>query len=163
MWCSITVSKYIVSWLKIYMFVVVNFDALAQASDLKGDKVVFLCWMQDSNPGLWNQISSRLNAGSQIAFHGIRILHSRELFSIHCTQIQMQALARKSELNGSGYQGPLLLALPTWISTYVPTNVWDEIIYPFPNFNRATGEVWEWISNFLPYFIMDVIILPCWD
>ena len=34
------------------MFVVVNFDALAQASDIriKRRQVVFLCWEQDSNP-----------------------------------------------------------------------------------------------------------------
>ena len=46
------------SWLShlapaIYMFVVVNFDALAQASDIQIERrqVVFLCWMQDLNPG----------------------------------------------------------------------------------------------------------------
>ena len=35
-----------------YMFVVVNFDALAQASDIGMERrqVVFLCWMQDSKP-----------------------------------------------------------------------------------------------------------------
>ena len=45
------------SWLShlalpIYMFVVVNFDALAQASDIRIERrqVVFRCWMQDSNP-----------------------------------------------------------------------------------------------------------------
>ena len=45
------------SWLShlalaIYMFVVVNFEALAQASDIRIERgqVVFLCWMQDSNP-----------------------------------------------------------------------------------------------------------------
>ena len=34
-------------------FVVVNFDALAQASDIQIERrqVVFLCWMQDLNPG----------------------------------------------------------------------------------------------------------------
>ena len=51
--------------LAIYIFVVANFDALAQASDFQIERrqVVFLCWMQDSNPeGLWNPISSRLNA-----------------------------------------------------------------------------------------------------
>ena len=34
------------------MFVVVNFDALAQASDIQIERrqVVFLCWKQDSNP-----------------------------------------------------------------------------------------------------------------
>ena len=40
--------------------------------------------------------------------------------------------------------------------------MWDEIIYPFPNFNGCTIEVWEWISNFTPHFIMDVITYPCW-
>ena len=51
--------------LAIYIFVVANFDALAQASDfqIKRRQLVFLCWMQDSNPeGLWNPIFSRLNA-----------------------------------------------------------------------------------------------------
>ena len=47
-----------VSWLShlalaIYIFGVVNFDALAQASDIQIERrqVVFLCWMQDLNPG----------------------------------------------------------------------------------------------------------------
>ena len=51
--------------LAIYRFVVVNFDALAQANDFRIERrqVVFLCWEQDSNPGgLWNPIFSRLNA-----------------------------------------------------------------------------------------------------
>ena len=51
--------------LAIYMSVVVNFDALAQASDIRIQRRqgVFLCWMQDPKPeGLWNRISSRLNA-----------------------------------------------------------------------------------------------------
>ena len=51
--------------LAIYIFVVVNFDALAQANDFRIERrqVVFLCRMQDSNPGgLWNPIFSRLNA-----------------------------------------------------------------------------------------------------
>ena len=47
-----------VSWLShlalaIYIFVVVNFDALTQASDIQIERrqVVFLCWMQDLNLG----------------------------------------------------------------------------------------------------------------
>ena len=31
------------------------------------------------------------------------------------------------------------------------SQVWDEITYPFPNFNGCTMEVWEWISNFIPH------------
>ena len=50
--------------LAIYIFVVVNFDALAQASDIQIERrqVVFLCRMQDLNPGSQTPITSRLNA-----------------------------------------------------------------------------------------------------
>ena len=55
---------YIHTYIHTYIFVV-NFDALAQASDFRIERrqVFFLCWKQDSNlEGLWNPISSRLNA-----------------------------------------------------------------------------------------------------
>ena len=51
--------------LAIYIFVLVNFDALAQASDFRIERrhVVFLCWRQDSNPeGLRHLFASTLNA-----------------------------------------------------------------------------------------------------
>ena len=41
-----------------------------------------------------------------------------------------------------------LTLIPSWISNHISGKVWDEIIYSFPNFNGATVEVWEWISNF---------------
>ena len=50
------------------MFVIVNFDALVQANDIriKRRQVVFLCWIQDSSMGsLRHLITSRLNAHSQ--------------------------------------------------------------------------------------------------
>ena len=47
--------------------------------------------------------------------------------------------------------------IPPWISNLMPCKVWDEITYPFPNFNGATVEVWGCISNFTPHVIMDVI------
>ena len=37
----------------------------------------------------------------------------------------------------------------------------DKITYPFQNFNGSIFEVWEWISNFIPHFVMDVITYPC--
>ena len=40
--------------------------------------------------------------------------------------------------------------------------MWDEITYLFPNFNISV-DVLEWISNFTPYFMVDVITYPCWD
>ena len=36
------------------------------------------------------------------------------------------------------YQGPLLL---TWISNHIHFKLWDEITYPFLNFNGCTVEV----------------------
>ena len=38
--------------------------------------------------------------------------------------------------------------------------VWVEITFPFPNFNGSSVEVWEWISNIAPRFLMDLIINP---
>ena len=36
-----------------------------------------------------------------------------------------------------------------WISNYIHDNVWDEIMYPFPNFNAAVGVWGNGISNFI--------------
>ena len=52
-------------------------------------------------------------------------------------------------------------SIPPWISNYIQYNMWDEITYPFPNFNGATVEVWEWISDFIPHFNGRVIMYPC--
>ena len=38
-----------------------------------------------------------------------------------------------------------------------------EISYPFLNFNGCTVEVQEWVSNFTPHFMMDVITYSYWD
>ena len=40
------------------------------------------------------------------------------------------------------------------------SKIWDKITYQFPNFNGTTVEVWKWVSNFVPHFIMDVITYP---
>ena len=45
----------------------------------------------------------------------------------------------------------------TNISNFIHYNVWDEITYPFSNFNSCTIEVWECISDFIPCFKPDVI------
>ena len=44
----------------------------------------------------------------------------------------------------------------------MPSKAWNEIIYPFPNFNGTAIEVWEWINDFIPHFIMDEITNPWW-
>ena len=49
---------------------------------------------------------------------------------------------------------------PAWVGNHTPINVWNEIIYPFSNFNCCTIEVWEWISNFIKHFHGHVITYP---
>ena len=39
----------------------------------------------------------------------------------------------------------------------MPTKVWIEISNPLPNFINCTAEVWKWICDIIPYFIIDVI------
>ena len=62
-------------------------------------------------------------------------------------------------------QWPILLtSINFYRSTdYMPSNVWGEIIYPFPNFNCCTVEVWAWISSFTLNLTGHVISYPCWE
>ena len=64
-------------------------------------------------------------------------------------------------------RGPIyyhgLTLILTWISNYIHYEVWDEVTYQFPDFNGATVEVWESISNFIPHLSGRVITYPCWD
>ena len=55
------------------------------------------------------------------------------------------------------YQHGLTL-IPAWISNHIHYIVRDANTYPFMNFNRATVEVWEWISDLIPHFTVHVII-----
>ena len=50
----------------------------------------------------------------------------------------------------------MLTLILAWISNYIHI-VWNEIIYPFQNFNGTAFEVSEWISNFIPHFTGHVI------
>ena len=51
--------------------------------------------------------------------------------------------------------------MPAWFSDYTYHKFWDEITYPFPNFNGAVVEVLEWIVDFIPHFTGYVITYPC--
>ena len=79
--------------------------------------------------------------------------------------VQLQWLRRRDG-NNSSVLGPFyqhgLTLIPLWISNQMLAKVWDEATYPFPNFNVEAVEVSEWISNFIPHFIMNVITYPCW-
>ena len=54
--------------------------------------------------------------------------------------------------------GAPIALIPAWISKHMSSKLWDEITYPFQNFNGYTVEISERISNFITNYIMDVII-----
>ena len=87
--------------------------------------------------------------------------------SIWWDELQMErdhlTLSGAGLLSTEGNGAQIYMGLNGRISNHVPSEVWDEITYPFPNFNSATVEVWGWISNFIPHFIMGVITYPCYD
>ena len=64
---------------------------------------------------------------------------------------------RFSPYYSGALQGPFYLhslpLIPERISNYINDKEWDEITCPFPNFNGATIEFWEWISNFISHFL----------
>ena len=43
--------------------------------------------------------------------------------------------------------------ISAWINNYIHYKMQVEITYPFPNFNSATIEIWEWMSNFILHFM----------
>ena len=48
-----------------------------------------------------------------------------------------------NRISGYGHLVLLLYFRSAWISNHMPSEVSDEITYPFPNFNGTTVEVWE--------------------
>ena len=53
------------------------------------------------------------------------------------------------------HQGHLLLTfIPSMISNHMSSKLWDEITYPVPNINGWIVEVFLWIHNFTPHFIL---------
>ena len=58
-----------------------------------------------------------------------------------------------------------LTMIPAWISNHLLSELWDDITYPFRNFNGCTVEVSEWISNVIPHFTEQVYwltLIPAW-
>ena len=146
------------AWDLFHTFVVANFDALAQTSDFQIERrqIVLLCWMQDSKLGsLRHQFANRLN------IHIIQLLLqlSSGVFSLlqfHHTNSTLMMTRNPIYQHG-------LTLISAWMSNYNHYKVWDEITYPFPNFNNATIEIREWTSNAIPHLTGHVITYPWLD
>ena len=79
--------------------------------------------------------------------------HQRPRFCIFVT--------KEPCLLGGPFTNSLTL-ITAWINNSMLSKVWDEITHPFPNFSGCTVQVWEWVSCFIPHFIIESISYPCW-
>ena len=69
------------------------------------------------------------------------------LYHVPCSLFVLGTISR-STMQCIMRPGPI----PAWINVSIHYKVWDEITYPFPNFNDATVEIRELISNFTPFY-----------
>ena len=134
---------------------------------------IFLWWcpqMNATGPCWW---SVNIGSGSGLVPSGNKPLPEPELNKTSTAIWRHWALLRCDnsgfDIFSTTFRGlePLLLLLLKWFnfnpSSHISSTVWDEIIYPFPNFNGCTVDVWEWISNFIPHTIMTIITHSCRD
>ena len=68
--------------------------------------------------------------------------YNQERWSLYCTQVSNGFL----QTGGCQFEGHY--------------KVWDDTTYPFPDFNSAAVEAWEWIDNSIPHFAEHVITYP---
>ena len=54
-------------------------------------------------------------------------------------QLKFKLIERKDPCGPFYFRG--LNLIPAWINSYIDYRMWDEITYPFLNFNGATVEV----------------------
>ena len=89
-----------------------------------------------------------------------RLLHTTQI-----TRCDYSYMLYYSIHDASNREGPFFLTPNKFnpsINNHIPSKMWDEISYLFPNFNCATVEVWERIKKIIPHFIMDVITCTSW-
>ena len=80
-----SLRRNIISYCRVmsYLFVVVDFDAMAQPSDIRIERrqVVFLCWKQDLNPGPQTPICQQTEC-SQGIYHIALIHHDTDMYCL---------------------------------------------------------------------------------
>ena len=54
-----------------------------------------------------------------------------------------------------------LTSIPTWISNHMPSKWRMKLL--IHSQTSTLLQRWEWIRNFIPHFIMDVLTYSCWD
>ena len=110
-----------------------------------------------SPPGGAIVIGQCLNAlyyGSRVNLSRTELLWKNRDIILHCISLLYNKMANGNPSSWTTRIRPITL-IPAWISNYIHYKLRDEIPYPFPNFNGATVEVWEWMSNFTLHLACD--------
>ena len=122
---------------------------------------VFLCWLFYFITYIIHYWL--LNSDDAILTHWrLECIYAAVNWVMNDIQLVIIDLESPSLTSGQFYWFAFTL-LPARISNSIHYKAWDEITYPFPNFNSTTGEVWEWMSNFIPHFTWHVITYTYWD
>ena len=66
--------------------------------------------------------------------------YDKDLF-LEGEEILIEIMEIISDVSSGLFYKHGLTVIPAWISNYIHYNAWDEITYPFLNFNGATVEV----------------------
>ena len=110
----------------------------------------------------WNTLIVPLSFAIAI-LKRVSIIDSDQFISIEYQNIiEDERKIQISSTRSPFYKHELTL-IPTWISKYILYKTCIEMIYQFPDFDGATVEVWEWISNLIPCFTVYIITHPCGD
>ena len=110
----------------------------------------YVCWCPDA---CWCQAISRHNVDfAKMQTFQWCIPQSNIQASVELTKQGVLLACRLGPLYEQG-----LILIPAWISNYIHNKMWHAITYPLPNFNGATIEVWELISNLISHFTGHVI------
>ena len=134
---------------------------------------LYLPWLQTQHINLWIYTINAMipytrivtcRYDSVIFWRHKSWLEHYQAFVVSFLNMLSRALHNAYVLQTESARYPFCLTLiPTWINNRMRSKVWDIITCPLPNFSGVIIEVWEWVSNWIPHFMMDVIIYSDWD
>ena len=101
---------------------------------------------------------------SSVSLAFVQGIHRGPVNSQHKWPVTWKMFAFDDVIKKSGMGGPnnntTGLIIPSWMSNYIHFKVWDEIVYPLPNFNGAIVKVCEWISIII-HILLCMRLLIC--
>ena len=118
-------------------------------------------YLSPSVIGLWwfiAHISAIFTSNDRLTFNAEDIITVRSVLGNHKQPMLTEQPMDKPALSSireswcSTILHEVTPIIPAWRGNSTHYKMWDEITYPFPNFNGAIIEVWEWVINSIPLY-----------